>query len=109
MTESPLKEYLLDKAIENELLAHSLHWHLELERNNDSNEPKMKDFYNEMWEELMGLLEDQSPQVYDAIKGGREFKDKMHEVSMWLNTSCKRLKVDAKKAQFRAEMKNQSS
>ena len=106
MTESPLKEYLLDKAIENETLAHSLHWHLELERNNDSNEPLIKIFYNEMWNELMENLEDRNPVVYEALKGGREFREKMHAVSMWLNTDCKKMKIAAKKPAFRAEMKN---
>ena len=66
----------------------------------------MKIFYNDLWEELMQSLEDQNPVVYEALRGGRDFRDKMHEVSMWLNTSCKRLKVDAKKTAFRAEMKN---
>ena len=65
-------------AIENEQLAHSLHWHLELERNNDSNEPKMKQFYNDMWEELMSELENSSPVVHEAIMGGRKFREKMH-------------------------------
>ena len=64
MTDSPLKEYLLDTAVGNEQLAHSLHWHLELERNNDSNEPKMKRFYNDMWEDVMKYLEEDNNEVY---------------------------------------------
>ena len=109
MTESPLKDYLLDKAVENEQLAHSLHWHLELERNNDSNEPKIKRFYNEMWEDLMNYLETDNPVVYESIKGGREFKDKMHEVSVWLKETLKGQKINAKKPRFRGEMKNAQS
>lgn len=89
MTESPLKDYLVDTAIENEQLAHSLHWHLELERNNDSNEPKMRSFYNEMWEELMRLLEGENNVVYESIRSGRDFKDKMHSMSLFLKETLK--------------------
>ena len=35
--QSGLKEFLFDKAIEYEHLAHSIHWHLELERTNNAN------------------------------------------------------------------------
>ena len=97
---------MIDMSVENEQLAHSLHWHLELERNNDSNEPKMRQFYNQMWEDLMQELESSTPVVHEAIMGGRLFREKMHKVSNWLNTSLKRLKIDGKKTQFRAEMKN---
>ena len=37
MTQSPLKELLFEKAVMDEKLAHSMHWHLELERNNEEN------------------------------------------------------------------------
>jgi len=84
-----LKDYLLDKAIENEQLAHSLHWHLELEKNNDTNAERMKNFYAEMWTDLMNELEESAPVVYDAINGGRVFKDKMHEVSILLKETLK--------------------
>ena len=107
MTDSPLKEYLLDQAIEYEQLAHSLHWHLELERNNDSNEPKLKNFYNEMWDDLMKSLEDHSPVVWRAITEGREFKDKMHGVSVFVKEI--RGNIASKKPKFREEIRNQSS
>lgn len=64
MVDSPLRDYLLQVAETNELLAHSLHWHLELERNNDTNQPKMLNFYGEMWDELMGSLEQNNNVVY---------------------------------------------
>ena len=104
MTDSPLKEYLLDQAIEYEQLAHSLHWHLELERNNDSNEPKLKNFYNEMWDDLMKSLEDHSPVVWRAITEGREFKDKMHGVSVFVKEI--RGNIASKKPKFREEIRN---
>ena len=52
-----MKEFLFDKAIEHEVLAHSIHWHLELERTNNSNQPKTLDYYMEVWKEFMSELE----------------------------------------------------
>ena len=49
---------MFDKAIEVESLAHSIHWHLELERTNNSNESKTQEYYNLVYEEFMSELED---------------------------------------------------
>ena len=54
----------------------------------------------------MQELESNVPVVHEALMGGRLFREKMHKVSHWLNTSLKRLKIDGKKTQFRSEMKN---
>ena len=108
MTDSPLKEHLLDMAIEDEKLAHSLHWHLELERNNENNMPKTKNFYNEMWNDLMKSLEDHNAVTWRAITEGREFKDKMHGVSRFIKETLKG-NVASKKPKFREEIRNTSS
>ena len=63
-TDSPLRDFLLDTAEKNEYFAHSLHWHLELERNNDSNAPKMLNFYEAMWDDLMRCLEERNYVVH---------------------------------------------
>jgi hypothetical protein len=58
MIDSPLRDLLLDKAKENQELAHSLQWHLELERNNVDNHTATKQFFNEIWNDLMNDLEE---------------------------------------------------
>ena len=47
--------------------------------------------------------------VYEAINKGREFKDRMHEISVWLKETLKGVKVNPKKTKFRAELKNPQS
>ena len=42
-----------------------MHWHLELERNNETNQPKIKAFYDEMWNELMEELEKENPEAHE--------------------------------------------
>jgi phosphatidylinositol 3-kinase len=79
--DSPLRDFLIDKAIESEELAHSLHWHLELERNNRSNLPHTKAFYNATWEILMSDLEKYVPELWQGIQQGVEFKNRMHQMS----------------------------
>ena len=86
-----------------------MHWHLELERNNETNEPKTKAFYNEMWEELMEELERDNPVVYESIKDGRFLRERMHDISVWLKEDLKSLKVNPKKQRFRAELKDKQS
>ena len=64
MTESPLRDLLIDKAKESKNLAHSLHWHLELERSNPDNKPNTKQFFSDIWNELMTELERESPELW---------------------------------------------
>ena len=97
MSESPLRDHLLKMARTSEQLAHSLHWHLELERNNDTNEPHTKQFYDEMWEDLMADLEEKNPVVYDSIMNGRTLREKMHKISCWLKEDLRGLKTNPKK------------
>ena len=56
--QSGLKEFLFDKAVEVESLAHSIHWHLELERTNSSNHSKTQEYYNLVYDDFMNELED---------------------------------------------------
>jgi len=83
-----------------------LHWHLELERNNETNEPNTKAFYNEMWNELMEELERVSPVVHDGIRDGRFLRERMHDISIWLKEDLKGVKINPKKKTFRTELKN---
>jgi hypothetical protein len=62
--QSGLKEFLFDKAIEYEHLAHSIHWHLELERTNNANQPKTLEYYNQVYEEFMNDIEDNNQLVH---------------------------------------------
>ena len=82
---------------------------MELERNNDSNEPKTKAFYQDTWSELMDELERNNPVVYESIIGGRQFREKMHEMSVWLKETLRAVKVNPKKQRFRSELKNAQS
>ena len=106
MSESPLKDYLIQMAVKHENLAHSLHWHLELERFNETNEPRTTNFYNEMWNELMEELEDKNNVVYEAINGGRVLRERMHSISVWLKEDLRGLKTNPKKLRFRDELRN---
>ena len=48
--QSGLREFLLEKALSNELVAHSLHWYLELERNNSDNAEEMRAYYQQIYD-----------------------------------------------------------
>ena len=79
-------------AVKHKNLAHSLHWHLELERSNETNEPRTKNFYNKMWYELMEkLLKAKNNDVYMAICDGRVLRERMHNISDWLKEDLTRL------------------
>ena len=57
----------------------------------------------------MSLLKKESPLACKAIRGGREFKDKMHEVSIWLKETLKNRAIDYKKGKFREAIDNEYS
>jgi hypothetical protein len=69
----------------------------------------MLNFYGAMWEDLMGGLEQRNPVVYQTIRGGIEFKDKMHKISVFIKESLRTQKLDAKKVRFRAALKDPHS
>ena len=54
----------------------------------------------------MRELEENRPVVYNAINGGRVFKDKMHNVSILLKDIMKGQKINAKKPRFKSELVN---
>ena len=56
--QSGLKEFLLDKAMKVESIAHSMHWHIQLERLNQDNSEEMRTYFQEIYDELMDDLEE---------------------------------------------------
>ena len=65
--QSGLKEFLFDKAIEIESLAHGIHWHLELEKTNSANHSKTLEYYGYVYDEFMNELEDNNQIVYQKL------------------------------------------
>jgi len=61
-----------------------------------------------MWDDLMRSLEESNPVVWNAITEGREFKDKMHSVSIFVKETI-RGNIASKKPKFREEIRNTSS
>ena len=95
--DSPLRDFLLNVAVQNDKLAHSLHWHLELERTNESNKEMTKSFFNGVWEDLMEKLEDEKNEVYQGIVSGVKLKDRMLNCSNFVKNGFGNMKIDPKK------------
>jgi hypothetical protein len=56
---------LFEKAISVPKIGHSIHWHLFLESNNEDN--LMKDYFKEIYEELLVELEEVNLELYESI------------------------------------------
>ena len=53
---SPLRKFLLNRAIRDETIAYTLHWHVNLEQNNEEN-GEMVPHYQDLYKSLMQMLE----------------------------------------------------
>lgn len=51
-----LKDFLIDKAVGAPAICHSLHWHVLLESENEDNDPEVRNFYKETYEDLMDTV-----------------------------------------------------
>ena len=52
---SPLRKFLLNRAVRDETIAYTLHWHVNLEQNNEEN-GEMIQHYQELYQSMMNML-----------------------------------------------------
>ena len=72
--ETGLRDFIIDKAIENEQLAHSFHWHLFLAKDQETPDPIVQEYYQRTYDDLMAELRIDSPRVYQDIVSTIEFR-----------------------------------
>jgi len=62
-----LRKFLLNRALRDETIAYTLHWHVNLEQNNDENGENMIRNYQDLYSSLMNMLRNDSPDIFDNI------------------------------------------
>ena len=56
-----LREFLIDKAVEVPSICHSIHWHVLLESENEDNDPEVRAYYKDIYEDLMETVKHENP------------------------------------------------
>lgn len=75
---------MIEKALANELVAHSLHWYLELERNNTDNSEEMRAHFQAVYDELMDSLEEDCPAVYASLTSAIQLRERLLALSNYI-------------------------
>lgn len=65
---SPLRKFLLTRAMKSEMLAYTLHWHVKLEKENEENGAEMVEHYTRLYDDLMVNLQTESRHIYDNLQ-----------------------------------------
>ena len=69
--------FLLDKAVESEEIAHRIHWHFYLEKNNvgeGGNPKEVNDYYKFAYIRLMDTLELDFPEAKESLEDQINFR-----------------------------------
>lgn len=92
---SNLRHLLIDKAMEADALANSLHWHVFLEKDNDEN-GTMKSMFEELYTELMERLADESHATHVNIIKQIKLRDKLYSLAEFIKSNKKEKHVQKK-------------
>lgn len=97
---SPLRKFLLTRALRHELIAFSLHWHVKLEKENDENGQEMVGHYAKLYDDLMHNIKRDARHIFDNLLLQIDFRAQLYELSIKLKES-KKDKFEQKKKNMR--------
>ena len=63
-----LKNFFFKRVFENIKIANNFHWLLHLEANNDENPEEIREYYSNMYEDFLDILDKDQPEWYDNFK-----------------------------------------
>lgn len=89
---SALRKFLLSKAVSDENLANTFHWHVKLEKENDDNK-EMMGKYIDLYEDFFDRLEQENPVVADNIKRQIEFRNELFQLAEHIKKNKKEKNV----------------
>ena len=98
---SHLKDMLIDKALESLDFAHTLQWHLTLERQNDDNKPMTKTLYQNVWDELMREMSQQAPELHEGTLQGIDLMNRMNNLTSKIKSEPEFDTIDKRKDALR--------
>lgn len=91
-----LRDFLINKAVEVPTICHSLHWHLFLEKQNEDNDKEVRDYFANIYDDLIQTLKYENPDLLDSIDSAIDFRNRLLKLSNFIKNSPIK-KVDKRK------------
>ena len=91
-----LREFLINKAVSVPTICHCLHWHLFLEKDNEDNDEVVRNFFSDIYDDLIDTLKYENETLLLSIESAIDFRNRLLKLSNFIKGSPIK-KVDKRK------------